>query len=153
MRPDLNIAGVMLIIGGIGERYNVATGTATDERGKPITDEDVLVTYRDDHILIDLFDYVRKNYPLTPIMGIIRASDLQQRGQFHKWDHIDGSPMEWGKNTDIFKAHATPGHARQRYHFDYITADLIARSLEFEAWLKQGKVWEEVHHNPRAVVK
>jgi len=150
MDKGFKVKGIQVLLGGIGESYDRSSGGAFDLAGQPVTDPQILEDYRDDHLLIDLHAYVRAAYPNLPIFSIVRAYDVAQDSRRYKWGPVDGKPEGWGKHSDLFEQHATPGKTRNRYDFDFIVADLFPRALEYEAHLASGIALDEKSGNPWA---
>ena len=148
MDKDFKVKSIQVLLGGIGESYDRSSGKAFSLAGQP--DPQILEDYRDDRLLIDLHAYVRAVYPNFPIFSIVRAYDVAQDSRRYKWGPVDGKPEGWGKHSDLFGQHATPGKTRNRYDFDFIVADLFPRASDYEAHLANGIALVEKSGNPWA---
>ncbi len=130
IKEGLNVTGATLPVAGIGDRYDIETGTAIDARGVPVVETALLEKYFEDRVTIELFHFMRKKYPELPLNNIVRAYDVAVGPKRFKWAPIDGNPSPWGKLYDFHEALATPGRLYGKYHFDLYIVDQFFRCLE-----------------------
>ena len=130
IREGLNVTGATLPVAGIGDRYDIETGTAVDARGVPVVEATLLEKYFQDRVTIELFHHMRKDYPEMPLNNIVRAYDVALGTTRFKWAPVDGKPTPWGKLYDFHEALATSGRLYGKYHFDLYIVDQFFRCLE-----------------------